>query len=295
MSLPRISVAFVLAVVVAARSHGAQSPTPPLTEDVVSLSPFTVSDTDDKSWLATTTLIGSRTNQELAKLPVTVDVITAEFMRDVGAFNLEDAAQYVSGVNVTPRLESRNDDRITYRGLGGNASSRNFFTWYVPSDSYNVERFDFNKGSNSLMFGDSPPGGQATIYTKRARSRNMAEIYASYGSYEAYRFQLDVNRRLRDNLFLRLNLVNRRNKTYVRGTNDVFRAGDLALTYEPFKTTTLRVELERGATHRVRADSALAINDVAATGRGFSSNNQWYYTSDGEIFYRTATFPAAIP
>ncbi len=294
MSFLRVFVALASVVAVAVRSYGAQPPSPPPTGDVIALSPFTVSDTDDKSWLATTTLIGSRTNQELAKLPVTVDVITAEFMRDIGAFNMDDAAQYVSGVNVTPRLESRNDDRITYRGLAGSGSSRNFFTWFVPSDSYNVERFDFNKGSNSLMFGDSNPGGQATIYTKRARSRNLEEVYASYGSYDAYRVQLDVNRRIRDNFFVRLNLANRRNKTYVRGTNDVFRAGDLAFTYEPFKTTTVRVELERGETHRVRADSALAINDVAAAGRGFASNNQWYCTSDGEILYRTSTFPAAI-
>ncbi len=294
MNFLRVVFASTTVFAVCARSPGAQPSTPPSTDEVVSLSPFTVSDTDDKSWLATTTLIGSRTNQELAKLPVTVDVITAEFMRDIGAFSMEDAAQYVAGVTVTPRLESRNDDRIGYRNLSGSGSSRNFFTWYVPSDSYNVERFDFNKGSNSLMFGDSQPGGQATIYTKRARPRNMEELFASYGSYDAYRVQLDVNRRIRDNFFVRLNLVNRRNKTYVKGTNDVFRAGDLAFTYEPFKTTSIRVELERGETHRVRADSALAINDVAASGRGFSTNNQWYYTSDGEIFYRTSTFPAAV-
>lgn len=291
MSLLRIFLASAVIVAVGARSQGAQPANARVSEEVIALSPFTVSDTDDKSWLATTTLIGSRTNQELAKLPVTVDVITAEFMRDLGAFNMEDAAQFVSGVNVTPRLESRNDDRITYRGLGGSGSSRNFFTWYVPSDAYNVERFDFNKGSNSLMFGDSQPGGQATIYTKRARSRNMAELFASYGSYEAYRVQLDVNRKVTNNFFVRMNLVNRRNKTYVKGTNDVFRAADLAFTYEPFKTTAIRVELERGVTNRVRADSALAINDVAAAGRGFASNNQWYYTSDGEILYRTATNP----
>ncbi|MCX6950965.1 MAG: TonB-dependent receptor plug domain-containing protein, partial [Verrucomicrobia bacterium] len=261
--------------------------------EVVALSPFTVSDTDDKSWQATTTLIGSRTNQELEKLPVTVDVITAEFMRDVGAFSLEDAAQYVSGVTVSPRLESRNEDRITYRGLAGSGMSRNFFTWYVPSDSYNVERYDFNKGSNSLMFGDSQPGGQATIYTKRARARDFEELLVNYGSYDAYRFQLDVNRRLTRNFAVRLNLANRRNKTYVKNTNDVFRAGDIALSYEPFKTTTIRAEFERGVTNRVRADSALAVNDVAAAGRGFSTNNTWYYTSDGEIFYRTSNFPVS--
>lgn len=260
-------------------------------DEVIALSPFTVSDTDDKSWQATTTLIGSRTNQELIKVPVNVDVITSEFMRDLGAFSMEDAARFVAGVDVTPRLESRNDDRINYRGLSTGGMSRNFFTWYVPSDSYNVERYDFAKGSNSLMFGDSSPGGQATIYTKRARARNTTEFFASYGSYEAFRFQFDANRKLRDNLFMRVNLVNRRNRTYVKGTNDVFRAGHIAFTYEPFKTTSIRIEGERGATHRVRADSALAINNVAAAGRGFSSNNQWYYTSDGEILYRTNTNP----
>ncbi len=291
MHTSRLLVASALVLALASRALAAQPAKAPTSEEVVALSPFTVTETDDKSWLATTTLIGSRTNQELALLPVTVDVITADFMRDLGAFNMEDAARFVAGVDVTPRLESRNDDRITYRGLSGSGSSRNFFTWFVPSDAYNVERFDFNKGSNSLMFGDSNPGGQATIYTKRARSRNLQELFTSVGSYDAYRVQLDVNRKITSNFFARVNLVNRRNKTYVKGTNDVFRAADLALTYEPFKTTTVRVELERGETFRVRADSALAINDVAAAGRGFSTNNQWYYTSDGEIINRTSTNP----
>ena len=151
-------------------------------------------------------------------------------------------------------LESRNDDRITYRGLSGSGSSRNFFTWYVPSDAYNVERFDFNKGSNSMMFGESPPGGGATVYTKRARQRNLEEVFASYGTFGVYRFQLDVNRRLTDTLAIRFNAANRRNATYVRGTNDVFRAADLAVTYQPFRTTTVRMEFERGETHRLRSD-----------------------------------------
>lgn len=291
MNLSRVLTAAAAAFLAASSLFAAQPAKPPTADEVVALSPFTVSDTDDKSWQATTTLIGSRTNQELIKVPVNVDVITSEFMRDLGAFSLDDAAAFVAGVTVTPRLESRNDERINYRGLSTGGISRNFFQWYVPSDAYNVERYDFAKGSNSLMFGDSSPGGQATVYTKRARPRNTTEFFASYGSYEAYRFQLDANRKLHDKVFMRVNLANRRNKTYVRTTNDVFRAGHLALTYEPFKTTTIRIEGERGETHRIRADSALAINDIAAAGRGFSTNNQWYFTSDGEIIQRTSTNP----
>ncbi len=291
MNLPQAFCAFTVLVSAAALAPAAQPAKLPSSDEVIALSPFTVSDSDDKSWQATTTLIGSRTNQELIKVPVNVDVITSEFMRDLGAFSMDDAARFIAGVDVTPRLEARNDERINYRGLSTGGASRNFFTWYVPSDAYNVERYDFAKGSNSLMFGDSSPGGQASIFTKRARSRNSTEFLASVGSYDAFRFQLDANRKLHDKFFMRVNLANRRNKTYVRTTNDVFRAGHIAFTYEPFKTTTIRVEGERGETYRIRADSALAINDVAAAGRGFSTNNQWYYTSDGEIIQRTATNP----
>jgi hypothetical protein len=291
MNFPQAFRAFSVLATAASLASAAQPAKLPSSDEVIALSPFTVSDSDDKSWQATTTLIGSRTNQELIKVPVNVDVITSEFMRDLGAFSLDDAARFVAGVDVTPRLEARNDERINYRGLSTGGASRNFFTWYVPSDAYNVERYDFAKGSNSLMFGDSSPGGQASIFTKRARARNSTEFLASVGAYDAFRFQFDANRKLHDKLFMRVNLANRRNKTYVRTTNDVFRAGHIAFTYEPFKTTTVRVEGERGTTYRVRADSALAINDVAAAGRGFSTNNQWYYTSDGEIIQRTATNP----
>jgi outer membrane receptor for ferric coprogen and ferric-rhodotorulic acid len=154
MTLTRVLLLCATASLAAAFVRAATPITPanptPTTEEVIALSPFTVSDKDDKSWQATTTLIGSRTNQELIKVPVNVDVITSEFMRDLGAFSLEDAARFVAGVDVTPRLEARNDERVNYRGLSTGGASRNFFTWYVPSDSYNVERYDFAKGSNSL-------------------------------------------------------------------------------------------------------------------------------------------------
>jgi ABC-type Fe2+-enterobactin transport system substrate-binding protein len=84
MRLPHVLIASSAAAVVASFPHAAEPARPSATEEVVALSPFTVSDTDDKSWQATTTLIGSRTNQELIKVPVNVDVITSEFMRDLG-------------------------------------------------------------------------------------------------------------------------------------------------------------------------------------------------------------------
>lgn len=261
--------------------------------DVVELSPFEVKGASDDKWTATNTLLGNRTNQELVKVPVTVDVLTSEFLSDIGVFSMDDAAAFVAGVTSVPLSESRNDDgRITFRGLsaGGN-TSRNFFQWSVPSDTYNVERFDFGKGSNSLMFGDSSPGGQVTTTTKRARFSNATTLLANYTDLGSYRFQIDINRKITRQFAVRLNLVNRSDQSYVEGSYQRFRAADLAFTYRPFKNTVITLDAEAGRYERRRADNTAAMRNVAAVGRAFSTNNRWYYTSDGEILQRTATNP----
>jgi len=252
--------------------------------EVIELSPFEITESVDDKWSATSTLLGNRTGQELVKVPVTVDVLTRDFMNDIGVFNLEDAAAFVSGVTAVPRIEAKSDnDRLTFRGLtsGGSGnvfaplSSRNFFPWMVPSDTYNVERFDFGKGSNSLLFGDSAPGGQATTTTKRARFITANEGLAFYDSFGSYRLQLDLNRKINRHLAIRLNVVNRSDKSYVEGNYQRFRAGDIAVTYRPFANTIISLEAERGQFERRRADNYAAIRDVAAPGRSFATNNRW--------------------
>ncbi len=299
VSLPSLALSTVLCLigfVSALRAQTAPTPAPAKSEDVIELSPFEIKENSRDKWNADSTLLGNRTSQSLINVPATVDVLTKEFMADLGIFNMDDASAFVAGVTSSPRLESRNDNgRQTFRGLGGSGNtSRNFFQWSVPSDTYNVERFDFGKGSNSLMFGDSTPGGQIMTTTKRARFLNFNEGLALYDNNGSYRLQLDLNRKLGKQLALRLNGVNREDKSYIRGSYQRFRAIDLALTYRPFANTVISIEGERGLYQRRRADNTAAIRNGASTGRGFSSNNKWYYTSEGEILYRTSTFPAAI-
>jgi hypothetical protein len=265
-------------------------------DEVLQLSPFEIREAAEDKWSASSTLLGNRTNQELVRVPATVDVLTRDFMNDIGVFSMDDAAAFVSGLTVTPRLEARNDDsRITFRGLSGSSNtSRNFFQWQVPSDTYNVERFDFGKGSNSLMFGDSTPGGQVTTTTKRARFVNATELLANYDSFGSYRVQLDVNRKVSKQLALRLNFVNRSDQSWVHDSYQSFRGLDLAVTYRPFKNTTISLDAERGLYTRQRADNTAQILPIAAPGRSFGTNNSWYYTTDGETIPRpnVAGYPA---
>jgi len=256
--------------------------------DVVNLSAFVVDAGSDNSWVATTTLAANRTNQEIAKVPATINALTSEFLRDLNLGTLEDAGAFVSGVTVQPRLESRNDDgRLSFRGLtaAGN-TSRNFFLWYVPSDTYNVDRIDFSLGSNSLMFGDSAPGGQATTYTKRPRFANFAEVYGSLASFGTSRAQLDVNASYKKWFAARFNAVDRSDASYIHHTYQRQKAYDLSLLFQPFKTTQIWIEGERGKQVRRRGENAVGILDTAAAGLALNQNNRWYYTSDGTIYQR---------
>lgn len=299
--LRRLGVAaLVLPLTVCAQVAPASGPNAGEQAEALTLSPFEVRSERDSGWVASSTLIGNRTNSELSEVPMTVDAITADFMKDLGAYTLEDAGLWVANLDVVSDTERKTDDqRLNYRGMQigdreSGQSSRNFFLWYAPTDNYNVERIDFNKGSNSLMFGDASPGGQATVYTKRARFTNSAEVTALYGSDETHRVMLDVNRQLGDKVAMRVNLVDRREGSYLDYAYSALRAAHATFTVRPTQNTQFRFEAEGGEFERRRGVNQVRIRENSAPGRGFGSNNRWYYTSDGEIVRRTASVPAAI-
>jgi len=262
-------------------------------ESTVVLSPFTINTNRETGWVASSTLVGSRTNEELANLPISVDAITSDFIRDLNAVTLDDAAGWVAGLTVIPVQDARFDEaRIISRGMitagDSGQSQRNFFNWYAPTDNYNVERIDFNKGSNSLMFGDSSPGGQATSYTKIPRFDNFGSLMMQYGSYDSHRFQLDVNRRLTQQVAVRFNAVTRSTRAYVDFEDSRLRAVDGAVIYRPFRHTNIRLEFEAGEFRRTRGDNQLTTQSLSAPGRGFSTiATRAFYTSDGEILLRS--------
>lgn len=268
--------------------------------EIVILSPFVVTTEKDEGWIASSTLVGNRTNESLSNVPMTVDALTAEFIQDMGAYTIEDAGRWIANLDVVSNLERKTDDqRLNYRGMEigdreSGQASRNFFLWYAPTDNYNVDRIDFNKGSNSLMFGDASPGGQATVYTKRARFTNRSQVAALFGSYDSYRLMLDVNRKLTKKLAVRLNLLDRSDGSYIDFSESKLRAIHGAVSYQPFSNTLIRFEAEAGEYERTRALNQVTILENSAPGRGFGQNNRWYYTSDGDIIRRTSSSPASI-
>jgi len=115
----------------------------------------------------------------LKDVPVNIDAITADFMEDLGLNTADEVANFIANAYAPPTLENDNQSgAIAFRGLTGSTATRNYFRWYIPSDTYNVERIDFGKGSNSLIFGDVEPGGQTAVFTKRALTGNFGPVSA---------------------------------------------------------------------------------------------------------------------
>ena len=261
-------------------------------EELVTLSPFILSVERETGWSANDTLTATRTKQALKDVPVNIDAITQDFIEDLGLFSVDEIANFVANAWAPPTMENDSQSgAIAFRGLSGSTATRNYFRWYVPSDTYNVERVDFGKGSNSLIFGDVEPGGQASVFTKRAQMKNFGELFAYTNHYGAYRFQLDYNRKLRDNLALRFNAVKRQERTYQDASEFGLEGWTITSTWRPLRNTMVRVEYERGDFANVRGFGGLAVRERSGRSRAFT-NDRLYYTSDGEYIIRSQ-LPAA--
>src|SRR4051812_13486374 len=113
---------------VALRAQSSATPAgDPSKEETVALSPFVVATQHDTGWVASSTLMGSRSNEQLINLPMSVDVLTSDFMRDMGVYQIEDASAMVANAVVTSNLAGKLDEaRVTFRGftLGDNVQAQ---------------------------------------------------------------------------------------------------------------------------------------------------------------------------
>jgi outer membrane receptor protein involved in Fe transport len=261
----------------------------PAADETVQLSPFIISTERETGWSANDTLSATRTKQALKDVPVNIDAITADFIEDLGLNTADEVTRFVANVYAAPTMENDNQtDNFSFRGLSQRFNvSRNYFRWYVPSDTYNVERIDFGKGSNSLIFGDVEPGGQGSVFTKRALMKNFGTLHAQYGSEGAYRVQLDLNRKLREGLALRFNAVRREEKTFQDASTYQLEGETLALTWQPLRHTMIRLEAERGDFENSRGFSGITMREQSARSLGFTSAGPWF-TSDGNWFNQSS-------
>jgi outer membrane receptor protein involved in Fe transport len=173
--------------------------TAPVDEEVIELSPFTITADKSNSYSALNTTSVTRFRTELAKLPVSADVFTETFMDDVGAVSIDQMiVDYGTGTGIGGANAAGNADQggrsgdiagninIKIRGLDAGSARVNSFGQGGISDRFYIERADIVRGPQSLLNGGVGGGGVVNQITKQARfnsnSRNIEFRTDSEGS-----------------------------------------------------------------------------------------------------------------
>ncbi|HVU31862.1 MAG TPA: TonB-dependent receptor [Opitutaceae bacterium] len=222
-------------------------------DEAVVLSPFEVHAGNDHGYTAVDTLAGGRTNAPLAETPAAISELTRQFLDDISATNLREISEW--GVNATANYGAGTSNPLDYtvnlRSLSGGFPSRNYFVWYINSDSYATERLEYARGPNGVLFGDGNVGGIVTVFTKRARfDRPLTTVSLRTDNYGSHRFTADYNQPLNDKVALRLNLLSEDYQNW-RDDNPFKNEGaHLAGTIRLTPNTQFRFEGEYGRSVR---------------------------------------------
>lgn len=239
--------------VVLAQTTPSQPQTAEKESDTVMLSPFEVRTDGDVGYTAASALAGGRTDTPLKLTSASISVMTSQFLEDIGSTNFRSAGEWA--LNWAPQLDQNTSYAsgfsINYRNMGNTFASRNYFLWYVESDSYNTERYEFARGPNAVVFGDGGPGGISTTWTKRPRFDRAATAFNfRLDSYAGYRTSIDVNRPITKSLALRLNAFAENAPAYKDFTHNERQGVHLAGIYRLTQKNQFRFEGEFGLQDR---------------------------------------------
>jgi len=177
-------------------------------EEVIALPEFSVgSSSTDNSWVASSSMSGTRTNVPIQNLPRSIQVLTSEFLADIGADNMSDAAAFMTGVTSQGKQDAVFDNNtFTVRGMRQNRHYRDGvkegFVGMI-NDNASVDRIEALRGPSSLLSGVVEPGGMINQISKSPRTKQETNVKVSVGSWEYLRTEVDVNLPVTPNLALR--------------------------------------------------------------------------------------------
>jgi hypothetical protein len=246
-------------------------------EEALVLSPFTVSTHSDTGYAATSTLGGTRLKSELRDVASQIDVMTSEFLEDIGALTLDEALRYSMNIesndeNFSPGTDANTNSVFSSaygsrtRGLSRSNNTHDFFETNVPLDTYNTgKRFTLVSGSNAILFGAGFAGGTNDVAFDRPDLRKFSgNTTLRADSNGSLRTSLNVSQPLvRDVLGLRIAGLRANERDYredVGSTTDRFFA---SLLVQPTKRISIRGWLEHYDSKQRNAANTLVADRVS--------------------------------
>ena len=185
-------------------------------EEIFEISPFVIAEDSDVGYIASQSMAGGRISSDLRNVGSSIQVVTQEFMEDIGATGIEELLQYTTSTEVAGNLgnftgvtegldgqvntggaRGNPDGTSRIRGLAAPDRTRNFYKTDIPFDRYNTDRIDINRGANSFLFGLGSPAGLVNNGMARARFQDSGQLefrVGSGGDRPSFRVSGNVNK-----------------------------------------------------------------------------------------------------
>ena len=243
-----------LAIAQTAPAPSTKTATTAQSGEAILLTPFEVSTDKDRGYAAGNTLSGGRVDTPLAITPGSISVMTKEFIDDFNITNMNEAGSWTIGFELGTSVPNSDPSSVSvYQNIvRGAPSTDNFPTRngsinFGAADSYNTERYEFQRGPDTSMFGDGGPGGRQGSSSKRARFNATAtSMSAQFDNYNGYRGTLDYSKGW-DRFGLRFNALTQNAPGFQSGMNKFKKAFTINAVTKLTKNTLVIAEYDRSA------------------------------------------------
>lgn len=264
----------------------APAPGSEASEEVVTLSAFSVTAATSNDYVAAESITGTRVASKIRDLPFNVNVVTSEFIDDFAAFDLKEQFAYVSSFSPN---ETQGDYQL--RGFSSGNQLRNGFRRLGLIDKVNVDRAEVIKGPAASIYGKILPGGVINIVTKKPRTKPQHSVSFAAGTDDFWRAQASSTGPVpgSDSLYYRQDLA-----ATGRSYDQPFKENDQWTTstqvmWKPSNDTSVGFEVEYLYRHERRGNSVppmiqLNVPDPFRVASQNRTYNRWARLATNELF-----------
>ena len=220
--------------------------------EVVQMDAFNVNSVRDYGYLRTNAATASRVGMEIQKAPMSISVMSSDFIQDTNLHSVTDVLRYVASGSPDnsfamrrPANEATPQGNFTMRGFTVNSLMRDGVFRYTAYNLDNVERVEIVKGPAAVFFGQGYPGGVINYITKKPVFAKTPST-VSYGIDDngSKKFTYDLNQYISPKAAIRVvgawtDFEGDRNFEYENNFNIT-----PSISFIPFKSQILRINLD---------------------------------------------------
>ncbi|MDQ8204790.1 TonB-dependent receptor plug domain-containing protein [Pelagicoccus sp. SDUM812003] len=260
-------------------------------DDVYELTPFTVDASQDQGYRATNTISGTRLNAAIKDIPMPIEVVTEEFIKDTGSTDLRQSLAYSAGMVMTsqndagkgnsfgtiggvhnPEGATSNKTQTSYkvRGFITDATLRDGYRRQFATDAANIGRVEVIRGPAALLYGIGNFGGIVNYLPKTPTEDPMQRLTLSAGNQKHYRAVFEAGDTLDNAMKLGyyVTAVHEQNGSYTELAEDERQFISPIFTFRPTEKTEVTIDMEYGLEHK----NAVGFQSVRARGDLSSEN-----------------------